>query len=78
MLMQDICQICNSETVAGSQFCKWHHRAHVLLESAFGKWQLAYNNEVSKRAFLERLLQLPETGRKTSEVARSLLEKDSP
>jgi hypothetical protein len=49
----------------------------VQLEAAFGKWQLAYSGEVSKSAFLERLLQLPETGQRAREVAIFLLEKDS-
>ena len=49
----------------------------MQLEAAFGKWQVAYSSEVTKRAFLERLLQLPETGQRAREVASFLLEKDS-
>jgi hypothetical protein len=75
--MQGTCPVCNDATAERSQFCKPHHQAHVQLESAFGKWQLAYGNEMSKRAFLERILQLPETGQKAREVASFLLEKDS-
>lgn len=47
------------------------------MEAAFGKWQVAYSSEVTKRAFLERLLQLPETGQRAREVAGFLLEKAS-
>lgn len=75
--MQSVCRVCSETTVEGSCFCKPHHRAHVQLEAAFGKWQLAYSGEVSKSAFLERLLQLPETGQRAREVAIFLLEKDS-
>jgi len=75
--MQCICRVCSDITVEGLQFCKAHHRAYVQLEAAFGKWQVAYTSEVTKRAFLERLLQLPETGQRAREVASFLLEKDS-
>lgn len=75
--MQSICRVCSDTTVEGSRFCKPHHRAHVQLEAAFGKWQVAYSSQVTKRAFLERLLQLPETGQRAHEVASFLLEKDS-
>ena len=75
--MQSICRVCSDITVEGSQFCKVHDRAYVQLEAAFGKWQVAYSSEVTKRAFLERLLQLPETGQRAREVASFLLEKDS-
>jgi len=71
------CPICNNATVEGSLFCRAHDRAQVQFESAFGKWQHAYGSQLEKRAFLERLLQLPETGRKSCEVARFLLEKGS-
>jgi len=75
--MQSICRVCSDITVEGLQFCKAHHRAYVQLEAAFGKWQVAYSSEVTKRAFLERLLQLPETGERARELASFLLEKDS-
>lgn len=75
--MQHNCPICNNATAEGSLFCKAHDRAHVQLESAFGKWRHAYGSQLEKRTFLERLLQLSETGNISREVARFLLEKDS-
>lgn len=61
----------------GSPFCKRHNRAHKQLESAFGKWKSAYGGQLDKKAFLERVLQLPETGQKAKEVIQFLLEKES-
>jgi len=46
------------------------------MESAFDKWQLAYSNQVSKRAFLERVLLLPGTGQRVREVIHFILEND--
>ena len=75
--MQDICAICANPTIEGSEHCTSHNRAFSQIESAFRKWQTAYGNGLDKRAFLERLLQLSETGQKAREVATFLLEKDS-
>jgi hypothetical protein len=47
------------------------------LESVFGKWKSAYGGQLDKKAFLERLLELPETGEKAKEVIQFLLEKES-
>jgi hypothetical protein len=59
------------------QFCKQHHRAHVQVETAFGKWKLAYGNQLDKKRFLERVLQLPETGLKAKEVIRFVLDNEA-
>jgi len=63
--------------VEGSEYCTSHNRACSQLESAFRKWQIACGNGLDKRAFLERLLELSETGQKAREVAALLLGKDS-
>ncbi len=76
--MGEACPICNNPTIDGSRFCKHHHRAHGRLQSAFERWRLAYGNEMTWQAFLERVIRLPETGRKAQEVCRLLLETDSP
>jgi len=76
MLMQVSCLICSNRRFEESEFCKAHHRAYVQLESSFGKWRLAYGDEIGRRAFLERILQLPETGQKAREVGLFFLEKD--
>ena len=76
--MGKVCPICNNPTMGDSRFCKQHHRAHEGLQSAFDKWRLAYGNEMSWLVFLQRVIQLPETGRKALEVGKLLLETDSP
>lgn len=76
--MDVACPICKNPVVEESRFCKPHHRAHVSLESAFKRWQLACGNEMNRRSFLECVSQLPETGQKAREVASFLLEEDSP
>jgi hypothetical protein len=45
------------------------------LESAFNKWKTAYAGEIDKKAFLERVQQLSETGAKARDVAAFLLRK---
>jgi len=46
------------------------------LESAFGKWKLAYGGRLDKKVFFERVLGLAGTGQKAREVIHFLLEKD--
>ena len=41
------------------------------------KWKLAYSGQLEWKAFLERLLQLSETGQKVREVIRLVLEEKS-
>jgi len=76
--MGKACPICNNPTIDDSRFCKQHHLAHERLQSAFDKWRLAHGNEMTWRAFLERVIQLPETGRKAQEVGKLFLETDLP
>jgi len=76
--MKNTCSICGSQTVENSQYCRLHHRAHLDLELAFGKWKLAYANEIDKKTFLERVQQFSETGAKARDVAAFLLRKGLP
>ena len=46
------------------------------MESAFEKWKSAYGEQLDKKIFFERVLQLPDTGQKVTEVIRFLLEKE--
>lgn len=77
MPMQGTCPICSVSATLESRFCKSHHRAHLALEAAFTKWQRAYGNELTRRIFFERLLQLPETGQKVREIIFFFLENDA-
>ena len=76
-LMQFPCAICNAPMVEGSRFCKCHQKSFEQLELAFAKWKLAYSGQLEWKAFLERLLQLSETGQKVREVIRLVLEEES-
>jgi len=78
MLMQANCPICGNPTFEESQFCKAHHEAHLRVESAYSEWRLAYSHEMSRTAFLERLLQRSETGEKARHIALFLLGKAEP
>jgi hypothetical protein len=73
---QVACPICNGPALEESRFCKRHHRAHEQLQSAFGKWKSAYGEQLDKKIFFERVLQLPDTGQKVKEVIQFLLEKE--
>jgi len=48
------------------------------LESAFIRWKLAYADEIDKKAFLERVQQLSETGAKARDLAAFLLRNGLP
>jgi len=76
MLAQITCPICGNRAVEESEFCKSHYQARLRLESAFTKWRMGYGDEMNWRTFLERLLQLHETGQKVREVVSFLREKD--
>lgn len=77
MLTQVTCPICNIPAVGDSRFCKRHHQAHDQLESAFEKWKSAYGGQLGKKTFLERVLQMPDTGQKVQEVIHFLLEREA-
>ena len=48
------------------------------MESAFNKWKTAYPDGIDKKAFLERVQQLSETGAKARDVAAFLLRNGLP
>jgi hypothetical protein len=50
----------------------------VQVETAFEKWKSAYGDQLDKNAFLERILQLSETGLKAREVIHFVLGKETP
>jgi hypothetical protein len=49
----------------------------MQVETVFGKWKSAYGDQLDKNTFLERVLELPETGQKVKEVIRFVLEKET-
>ena len=75
--MHPTCQVCSSPAVGESRFCKRHKEAADQLELAFEKWRLAYSGQLNRKTFLERLLQMSETGQKVREVIRLILAEES-
>jgi len=75
--MQPTCPVCSCPVVEASRFCKRHQKANERLELAFAKWKSAYSGQLEKTAFLERLLQMSETGQKVREVIRLVLVEES-
>lgn len=67
------CLVCQAEVEASSRFCPIHTRAFLSLRTAFAKWTLGYGN-LGKDEFLRRIVRLSETGGKTKEIARFLIE----
>lgn len=65
--------VCQAQIEASSRFCPIHTRAFLNLREAFTKWTLGYGG-VARDEFLQRILRLSETGQKTKEVARFLIE----
>ena len=76
-MQQPPCSVCSGPVVEGSRFCKCHQKSCEQLELAFAKWKLAYSGQLEWIRFLERLLQLSETGQKVREVIRLVMEEES-
>ena len=46
------------------------------MKRGFEKWKSAYGEQLDKKIFFERVLQLPDTGQKVREVIHFFLEKE--
>ena len=67
------CLVCQAKVEVSSEFCQIHTRGFLNLKNAFTKWTDGYGS-LGKDDFLRRILKLSETGEKTKEVARFLIE----
>ena len=66
------CALC--ERIAKeAEYCSYHERAFSSLKIAFKKWKEAYTN-ISWERYLERILELEETGDWARQVAKHQLE----
>jgi hypothetical protein len=64
------CPICGRGADRGSDLCGLHLEAELNLEKAYGDWSEAYGGGLQYREFLERLLELDETGWAVKEIIR--------
>ncbi|MEM2339887.1 MAG: hypothetical protein QXL32_03090 [Candidatus Bathyarchaeia archaeon] len=64
------CSICGRARVMGSDLCELHLKAKLSLEAAYEDWSKAYGGKLQYREFLERLLELSETGWAVKELIK--------
>jgi hypothetical protein len=69
-----LCPVCQQETehpTAG--YCQVHGRALANLRKAYAQWTIGYGT-ISLLDFLKQITRLAQTGDKTKETARFLIE----
>ena len=70
------CELCERFSVSGGMYCILHETAKMNVKESFKEWQKAYGN-ISWERYLERILELVETGDSSKEIARHLLGRKS-
>jgi hypothetical protein len=70
MSKRGACPICGRRSAGGSDLCDLHLRAELSLEEAYGDWSRAHGGNLPYREFLERVLELSETGWAVKELIR--------
>jgi len=55
------CRACNRDASSTNEFCMYHEQAYDILKKNYDAWRDAYG-KISWREYLERLLELKETG----------------
>ena len=70
--MKDRCPLCERKTTDDRVYCSYHGQAYAKVKLAFNKWREAYEN-MSWERYLERILELEETGDWARQVARHQL-----
>jgi hypothetical protein len=65
--------LCDRGAVVNGEFCELHAEAKQNLDAAFEKWRNAHDGRISKREFLERVIENDLTGEAAVEVANHLL-----
>ena len=68
----DECPICHRPIVPQSEFCSLHLQAIKHLEEQYERWQAAYDGNLDRREYFERLLHLGETGTAVIDVIEYL------
>jgi hypothetical protein len=74
--MKEKCTICN-DLDREFNLCEIHLKAYKNLKGSYEGWAKALNNELSMNEYLEKILNLQDTGRAIREVAKYLLENNS-
>ena len=68
------CRICSRDAMKADEFCIFHVAALTRVKEHFSKWQEAYE-DISWERYLERILDLKETGDSSKDIARHLLNR---
>jgi len=71
--MRQSCRLCDSPTLANSEFCELHHKARLSLDECYEIWLKAYDGELAMQSYLQEVLKLEETGQAVKEMAAYLL-----
>ncbi len=74
--MEEKCAICN-DLAREFNLCEIHLKAYENLKVSYEDWVKALNNKLSMNEYLEKILNMKDTGRAIREVAKYLLENNS-
>ena len=69
------CLICD-KLVEDGRLCPIHSKASTNLRKAFKAWKKAYGNRISLKDYLEEIVNQPETGEASRELALKILKGD--
>ena len=70
-----VCTICGRE-IASGEYCKYHEEAYQTLQEKYTEWLEAYG-ELSFSDYLQKVIQLSETGIWAKEVAEDIAKKEN-
>ncbi len=66
------CEICARAVISNRAYCLMHEAARRRVTDSYHDWERAYP-QISWERYLERIIELKETGEASREVARHLL-----
>lgn len=72
-LLSEKCPICGNIKEKNFKFCEIHELAYSNLKKSYELWHIAYNKNLSKKSYFNKLLSLKETGEAVKEVILYLL-----
>lgn len=73
--MSKLCPLCRRRAESSTDFCERHKRAELNVKAGYDVWAKALDKQISIRSYLERIINLSETGQAAREVAGYLLKK---
>ncbi|MEM2123119.1 MAG: hypothetical protein QXE79_05745 [Candidatus Bathyarchaeia archaeon] len=70
------CPVCGKPAEEKGEFCPLHSKALANIKRAFKAWKEAYGGLISLNEYLEEIINQPETGEASKELALRILKGD--